>query len=286
MKERSMPRCAGEDCGRWRPDVLVRRGAGANIDGRWFCSRECIEQMARQLLADVRPAMAVIPTVPPARLGAILRHHGVCKPADIERALEAQRQSRLRLGEQLLAMGLTERQPLLRALAAQAGVSYLANVDAAMVRKAPGNLSSDAVRALGLVPIDEAIGGRIRVACPAPLPRRALGCFRRLTGWTPEVLLVSDPDWRALLANYGADVQDGAAAERRVAGFVMAETLTDAVAGIADAATRARNTLVIEARWEPYTWVRVQGGGAATDVVFAHSLSLEEEPCQAATTSH
>ncbi len=169
-----MPRCAGEDCGRWRPDVLVRHGAGANIDGRWFCSRECIERMARQLLVDVRPALAAIPTVPPARLGAILRQQGVCGSAEIERALEAQRHTGLRLGEQLLAMGVTEPRPLLRALAAQAGVSYLANVDAALVRKAPGGLSSDAVRALGLMPISEAVGGRIRVACPAPIPRRAL----------------------------------------------------------------------------------------------------------------
>jgi hypothetical protein len=234
----------------------------------------------------VRPAVTVvIPTVPPTRLGTILRHQGACGSNAIERALEAQRHSRLRLGEQLLEMGLTERQPLLRALAAQAGVSYLANVDGAIVRKAPGGLSSDAVRALGLVPIADAVGGRIRVACPAPLPRRSLGCFRQLTGWTPEVFLVSDSDWPTLIDNYGADVQDGAA-DRPMAAFVLAQTLSDAAAGIADAATRARNTMVKEARWEPYTWIRVQGHGAATDVVFAHSLSIEEESCPAATTSH
>jgi hypothetical protein len=280
-----MPRCAGDDCGRWRPDVLVRRGAGANIDGRWFCSRECIERMARQLFVDVRPSIAAIPTVPPTRLGAILRHHGVCEPAAVERALEAQRQTGLRLGEQLLTMGLAERQPLLRALAAQAGVSYLANVDAALVRKAPGGLSSDAVRALGVIPIGEAANGRIRVACPAPVPRRALGSFRQLTGWTPEVLLVSDPDWQTLLENYGVDRQAGSS-NRPVAEFMLVETLSDAAAGIATVATRARNTMVTEARWEPYTWVRLQGNGATTDVVFAHAHSREGESCPAATTSH
>ena len=277
-----MPRCAGENCGRWRPDVLVRRGAGASIDGRWFCSRECIERMARHLLSDVRPAMAVIPTVPPTRLGTILRHQAACTAADVERALEAQRDSGLRLGEQLLAMGLIERQSLLRALAAQAGVSYLANVDAAMVRKAPGGLSSEAVRAIGLMPIAEAKNGRIRVACPAPLPRRALGSFRQLTSWTPEVFLVSDHDWQILLANHGAELDPGAA--RATAHFVLADSLSDAAAGIADAATRARTTMMKEARMDPYTWVRLQGTRVATDVVFAHSIAEEEGPCQADTT--
>ena len=280
-----MARCAGEDCGRWRPDVLVRHGAGANIDGRWFCSRECIERMARQLLVDVRPAMAAIPTVPPTRLGAILRHHGVCEAAVIEQALELQRQTGLRLGEQLLAMGVIERRQLLRALAAQAGVSYLAVVDAGLVRKAPGGLSSDAIRALGVIPISEPVAGRIRVACPAPVPRRALGSFRQLTGWIPEVMLVSDTDWRTLLGNYGLDLQDGHGA-RSVSQFMLVDSLSDAAAGIATAATRSRNTVVTEARWEPYTWVRLQGSDAATDVVFAHTLSREEQSCQAATTSH
>jgi hypothetical protein len=99
------------------------------------------------------------------------------------------------------------------------------------------------------------------------------------------VFLVSDSDWPTLIDNYGADLQDGAT-DRPMAAFVLAETLSDAAAGIADAATRARNTMVKEARWEPYTWVRVQGHGVATDVVFAHSLSIEEESCLAATTSH
>jgi hypothetical protein len=225
--------------------------------------------------------MAVIPTVPPTRLGTILRHQAACTATDIERGLDAQRESGLRLGEQLLAMGLIERQSLLRALAAQAGVSYLANLDAGMVRKAPGGLSSEAVRAIGLMPIAEAKNGRIRVACPAPLPRRALGSFRQLTGWTPEVFLVSDRDWQALLANHGAEL----GVDRATAHFVLAGSLSDAAAGIADAATRARTTMVKEARMDPYTWVRVQGTRAATDVVFAHAMAEEEVPCPADSTS-
>ena len=57
------------------------------------------------------------------------------------------------------------------ALAAQSGVGYLTGIDMESVRDAPGGLSPNAVRALGLVPVSEVEDGRIRVACAAPVPR-------------------------------------------------------------------------------------------------------------------
>ncbi|OFW46039.1 MAG: hypothetical protein A3J29_18950 [Acidobacteria bacterium RIFCSPLOWO2_12_FULL_67_14b] len=266
----------------------MRRGVGTSVDGFWFCSKACVEHMARRRLIEARPVAAGIPTVPPMRLGALLRHHGLCGAEAIEQALQAQRGSQLKLGEQLCAMGAAERQGVLRVLAAQAGVGYLASVDVAGVREGPGGLSPHAVRALGLVPISGVEEGRIRVACPAPVPRRALSALRRLTGWVPEPYLVSDDDWHALVRNYGADVDEDAPG-RSPAEFVQTASLSDAAARIAAAATRGRDTTVTEARWEPYTWVRVQGGGMVEDVLLARATdtgSNEEVPCQAATTSH
>jgi Type II secretion system (T2SS), protein E, N-terminal domain len=283
-----MARCAAESCGRWRPELLVRRGLGASVDGLWFCSKACVERMARRRLTTARPTASGIPTLPPIRLGALLRHHGVCGAEAIEQALKAQRGSRLKLGEQLCAMGAAERDSVLRVLAAQAGVGYLAAVDVASVRQAPGGLSPHAVRALGLVPISGVEDGRIRVACPAPVPRRALGALRRLTGWVPEPYLVADDDWQALVDNYGADVDD----HSRGAGFtelVQTASVSDAAARIATAATRGGATTVTEARWEPYTWVRVQGAGLVEDVLLARAgatVSQEEVPCPVVTTSH
>lgn len=283
-----MARCAAEACGRWRPELLVRHGLGANVDGLWFCSKACVERMARRRLIEARPVAAGIPAVPPMRLGALLRHHGICGADAIERALTAQQGSRLKLGEQLCAMGAAEREGVLRVLAAQAGVGYLAFVDVSTVRDAPCGLSPHAVRALGLVPISGVEEGRLRVACSAPVPRRALGALRRLTGWVPEPYLVTDDDWRALLANYGADV-DASASETSVTDFVQTASLSDAAAHIAAAATRGGDTTVTEARWEPYTWVRVQGGGLVEDVLLARAVNVtspEEVPCQAVITSH
>lgn len=283
-----MARCAAEACGRWRPELLVRRGLGVNVDGMWFCSKACVERMARRRLIEARPVAAGIPAVPPMRLGALLRHHGVCGAEAIELALTAQQGSRLKLGEQLCAMGAAERESVLRVLAAQAGVGYLASVDVSTVRDAPGGLSPHAVRALGLVPISGVEEGRIRVACSAPVPRRALGALRRLTGWVPEPYLVADDDYRALLANYGADV-DASDGGTPVTDLVQTASLSDAAAHIATAATRGGDTTVTEARWEPYTWVRVQGGGLVEDVLLARAGDAalpEEMPCLAVTTSH
>lgn len=277
-----MARCEAETCGRWCPEMLVRRGVGTYVDGDWFCSRHCVEQMVRRRLIDAHPVAAGIPAVPPMRLGALLRHHGVCGAEAIELALQAQRGSQLKLGEQLFAMGVAEKEGVLRALAAQAGVGYLSTIDLDSVREAPGGLSPNAVRALGLVPISEEDEGRIRVACPAPVPRRALSAFRRLTGWIPEAYLVADADFQALLRNYGTSVE-GDRPLRSLTEFVQTASLSDAASRIAVAATRGGDTTVTAARWEPYTWVRVQGtSGRVEDVLF----SREEAPCPAVTTSH
>lgn len=282
-----MARCAVETCGRWCPDLLVNRGLGARVDDEWFCSRACIERMARQRLAGTAPAAPGLPAMPRVRLGALLVAQGACDAATLARALEAQRHSRLRIGEQLRALGATDGATVLRALATQFNARCLPAFDATSVRHAPGGLSPDAVRALGLAPISDPVEGRVRVACPAPVPRRAVGAFRQLTGWTPELYLVSDEDWAAILQHYGADAREAAPAP--LPEFVRTTSLSDAAARIAAAAARGRRTTVTEARWDEYAWVRVQGAGMIEDVCLAlpggEVPATEEAPWPAATTS-
>jgi hypothetical protein len=280
-----MARCASDDCRRWRPELLARHMAGVNVDGRWFCSQECVERMARRRLRDVRPGAHGLPGVPPPRIGALLQHFGVVNADQLHRALEAQRESRLRLGDQIQKLGFADAGAVLRALAAQAGVRYLTTIDLKTVRSAPGGLAADAVRALGLVPFSEPDEkGQIKVACTAPVPRTALTALTQLTGWTAEPYLVADEDWAELVAAYGA-----AAARRGPtrpdARFLRTSTLSEAAARIASAAAMARQTNITSARWEPYTWVRVQGNGLTEDILFAHA-SKEQPECQADITSH
>src|SRR4051812_31917986 len=262
-----MARCASDGCERWYPDVIARHGAGTSIDGLWFCSEACVERMARRRLA-IRPSIGRA-AAPPLRLGVLLRHAGGVSAADLTLALAEQRQTGLRLGAQLRLMGAAQPESILRALAAQAGISYIAALDPHCVRDAPGRLSPHALRALNLVPFSHPERGRIRVAVVAPVPRAALDALRQLTGWIPEPYLVHDELWSVLLENYGADVSEQPELHRPVE-LEEAQNLSDAAARIAAVATSVRRTTVVEAHWDPYTWVRVQGEGLTRDVLFTN----------------
>jgi hypothetical protein len=249
------------------------------VDGQWFCSQVCVERMATNRLLSARRRRGGIPVVPPSRLGALLRHHGVITLAQLEAALVAQRTTRVRLGAQLIAMGAARREDVVRALAEQAGVRYLTSLDPASLLDAPGGLPSDAVRALGLVPFADVDNQqRMKVACLAPVPRAALGALGRLVGCTPEPYLVADESWPKLLSAYGSRSQGTRA-------LVTATSVSDAAARIAAAAAGERHATMIEAHWDPYTWVRVQAAGAIHDVILSHTAAKEAE-CQAAHTSH
>jgi hypothetical protein len=175
---------------------------------------------------------------------------------------------------------------VLRALAAQAGVSYLASVDVERVHEAPGGLSLDAVLALGVLPLGPPDGGRMRVAFPAPVPRAALTAFRVQTGLTPEPFLVGDDEWLVLLRHYGAGRDaHGSGAPRSVPPVADAD---DAARRIAEAVMAAGEAQLRDTRWGPYVWMRVVGGAAPVDVLFAHAAvngQPKEESWPAATTS-
>jgi len=166
-----MARCTREECRRWRPDSAVRvLGLGLKVDGAWFCSDRCVEAAATRRLSEVRTREATRQT-PALRLGTVLLQQNGVTARQLTDALRAQRKSGLRLGDQLQKLGYSSREAVLRALAAQSGVRYLATIDQSAAKSAPGQLSSDEVRALGIVPFSEN-GERLQVACTAPIPPR------------------------------------------------------------------------------------------------------------------
>ena len=277
-----MARCSRNNCRTWRPDILVRYAhLGLKVDGAWFCSAACVESATQQRRAGVRRFDAHVPAVPALRLGVLLLHQGAITSAELGQALGAQRITGRRLGAELQHMGLTDAESVLRGLSAQAGVSYLAAVDPACVRNAPAGLSTDEIRALGVVPIQVDESNRLLlVACQAPLPRAALSALRQLTGWTPEPLLVSDVDWQTLMHNYGATAT---ATERRVE-FVRVQDVEEAAARIAAAAANEGAITLTEAHCDSSTWVRIQSPGAINTLLMRHGKDNRE--WQAAITSH
>ena len=279
-----MARCARNDCRRWRPDVFVRlAGIGLHVDGEWFCSPVCVESATEKRLRSVqRPASQ--PTAAAAlRLGALLMHQGSISASDLRQALEAQLASGRRLGAEIQHLGFADAASVLRGLSAQAGVNYLTSVDPASVRNAPGGLSIEEVRALGLVPIKADQTNRaLVVACQAPLPRTALSALRTLTGWTAEPLLVSDANWHTLMDNYGVT----SPAPDRGVEFIRVKDVGAAAARVAAAATAGPIT-VTQAHCDSSMWVRIErsnvSGGIDTGALPIHHE--DNSKWQAATTS-
>jgi hypothetical protein len=241
-------------------------------------------------------------SLPPLRIGALLRHQGAITQAQLDEGLASQRKSGLRLGAQLQRLGFVTSATLVRALAAQAGVSYMTTVDPGRVGRAPGGLSADMVRALGLLPFEaETHTRRLRVICTAPLPRPALRAMARLTGWTAEPYLVDDAVWERALEGYAPDAGEDHRSE-------VVHDVDAASAHVVAAAAVGRDAIVRYAGCGDFVWVRVEGGARTQDVLIAGAASprandgsatpaqrliarpsggrIAEESCQAAPTAH
>jgi hypothetical protein len=258
---------------------------GVRLNGAWFCSRGCAAAAVRRGLESPPALGESAGALPPLRLGALLRHQGAITQAQLDLALAGQRRSGRRIGAELQQLGFVSSGAVVRALAAQAGVSYLTAVDPARVRHAPGGLSADMVRALGLLPF-EAHERRLHVICTAPVPRRALRALARLTGWTGEPYLVDDAVWDRALESY-APAESGDTGQAEVVHDVDA-----ASAQVVAAAAAGRDAVVRYAGCGDFVWVRVEGGAVTRNVLidaargFGPARLPEERICQAAPTAH
>ena len=265
-------RCAREACARWVPGLLAQRpGRGLVLDEAWYCSRTCLEAEARLRLEDApAPEGAMLPGQNVSRLGALLIHRRLIAPATLAEALARHAASGRRLGAELVAMGAVAPLELLRTLATQSRTGYLKTVDSARVLAGPGGLSRDVVTTLGIVPIEaDEDGGRLVVACPAPLPRPALAILRALVHAVVEPLLVDDATAAALLAAYGT-----APARTRV---TRATSLRDAAERIAAAVEAGRVRRVQPVRCASWLWVRLEGGAVPEEIVVPSGLLKAQE---------
>jgi len=274
-----MARCSRESCRRWRPDILVSLARlGLTVDGDWFCSNACVEADAVRRLRDARGRG--VPTHTPAlRLGAVLLQQGVLTPGQLTEALDAQRTSGLRLGEQLQTLGHLTREVVLRALSAQNGISYLATIDSASVRTAPGRLTSDEVRALGIVPFRET-REELFIACAAPVPYSAIGALEALSDRKVQPFLVADDDFDTLAREYGAALPALRAN--------LVRDISEGASRIAAFAAEAGDVNVTEAHVDPFTWVRIDANGRVNTLLVPPypDETKENEEWLAGTTRH
>lgn len=275
-----MARCTRKSCRRWRPDLALSLfGLGLRLDHAWFCSNRCLEAEATDRLrnAPTRETPTAVVQMP---LGTVLVQRREVTTVQLKTALAEQRRSGLRLGDQLVGLGYTTRDVLLRALASQAGVPYLVTIDHAAVRMAPGKLSVDEVRALGLVPFRDSVEALL-VACRAPLPHAALAALTLLTGRTVEPYLVADDELGRLQRAYGAS-------SAATVPTTTVRDITDGASRIAAAAAASGEVTVREARVDPFTWVRIAADGRISTLLVPPLADQMEEhdTWLAATTPH
>jgi hypothetical protein len=270
-----MPRCADPGCGRWRPERLAPKWAsGIRFNSRWYCSRDCVEHAARAGLDVPAVPAAPVATLPPLRLGVLLRHMGAITEQQLASALEAQRKTGRKLGAELRARNIITAEQMLKALAAQANVSYLASFELTRVMRGPVWLSAQTVRALGLVPFElDEVSHRVRVACTAPVPRAAIRALLKLTGWTVDPYLVDDAVWMQALRVYRP--ADAGVQTRRET--VSIRGVAAAAARVADAAVADRAITMRHAEYDRFTWVRVEGPHLVSDLLVT---GAEEDACQ------
>jgi len=271
-----MPRCADFTCGRWRPERLAPRwAAGIRFNGHWYCSRACVEHAALVGLDEPAIPAAMPGALPPLKLGVLLRHLGAISEANLERALESQKVSGRRLGAELQHLGIVTFEPVLKALAAQNNVSYLASFDLTRVTRGPSWMPAETVRALGLVPFDaDEANKRVRVICAAPVPKAAMRALFKLTGYTAEPYLVEDALWEQAMRSYKA----APPAEGHSREAVAVNGAAAAAAHIADSALADRAVTMRHASFNKYTWVRVEGPRQMSDLFVP---ALQEGECQA-----
>jgi len=193
-------------------------------------------------------------------------------------ALGASALSGFRLGQQLIHLGFTTPDLVLRALATQAGVSYLSTFDVTRVERSPVALPVSMVRSLGLVPFEADRSTRqVQVVSSAPLPRMAMRTFARLTGWTPEVFLVNDDVFEKAIAAYRPAGDATTLHDAMTVGTIGA-----AAARVAEAAARTRGVTMRHAAYANRLWVRVEGMERISDLI----VTGQEAPCRAELTAH
>jgi hypothetical protein len=266
-----MARCAHSECRQWRPGLLVRAaGLGLFLDDAWYCSPQCLGTAVRHRLAHAAPvAPSVTPTSSQPRLGGVLAVQKRLAPDLLEQAAAAQERTGLRIGMQLVELGVVSTFDVLKALAAQNGIGFLTSLDPGRLTNAPGNLSLAVVRALGVIPFEaDRRHDVLKVACMAPVPRGSLAALRDLTGSIIEPYLVADDQWPALLKAYGSGSAAG------VPTPTLVTDLESLAARVAEAARRSRSGHMSEARCDDKLWVRLDAGGQVEELLLTRPTSL------------
>ncbi len=143
-------------------------------------------------------------------LGEILVRKGFITQAEVDEALQAQRESQERLGAALVRLGLINEEQALQALSEQLGIPYVELTDLSPDPTLLGMVPSRVVFRHQVFPVD-LVDGRLLVATADPLDIRLFDELRTLLGREVEPVIASPRDIRTAISTYygvGADTVD------------------------------------------------------------------------------
>jgi type IV pilus assembly protein PilB len=125
------------------------------------------------------------------RIGDLLLKHRLVAPAQLERALERQRNSQEKLGQVLISMGLISERRLLQVLAAQKGVSPWDLADDAPSQDALRLVPHETCKLFQVLPV-AVRGDLLLLAMANPADQEAMAAIRELCGKRIEPVLADE----------------------------------------------------------------------------------------------
>ena len=181
-------------------------------------------------------------------LGELLVEAGAVDVAGLTRAIEEQSQSKERLGEVLLRLGLVSQKDISRALARQLALPYVDLDDVVPQESALLALPEHLARQFQAVPLDLA-DGTLRLGMVDPLDVLAIDDVRRHTGYDIDVAVVTPDHFLRTLNAYPAPGESVTSLTSEIRTRVSEEMDVDHLRSLVDEAPVVRlvNLIVLQA---------------------------------------
>ncbi|MDO5095498.1 MAG: ATPase, T2SS/T4P/T4SS family [Peptostreptococcaceae bacterium] len=135
------------------------------------------------------------------RLGDILVNHNMITPEQLEKALAAQKESKKKLGEVLIDLGIIDENIILKTLEAQLKIPYINLNEYIINPNAVKIISENIARRYNIIPLNVE-DGKILLSMSDPLDVLAVDDVQVITGLSVKVVISSKSDIQKAISKY------------------------------------------------------------------------------------
>ncbi|MDQ7850336.1 MAG: type II secretion system ATPase GspE [Armatimonadota bacterium] len=180
-------------------------------------------------------------------MGRILVEAGLLSEAQLERALQQQKETGERLGRVIMSMGLASQEDIARAIAKQLGIDFVNLADVLLEEDVLLRVPEHIARRHHVIPIS-ADDSSLVVGMEDPLDVVALDDLRKLTGLEIRPVVITPDAFQRALSQYPVGV-DQTLAEIRPAETYEEEVATERLRAVAEDApiVRLANQVIVQA---------------------------------------